>query len=128
MARSKPPAKQGTTTPFHNPFGGLAERLGVTPAAASDGAPRAPASAPAPSRPARAVVRLERKGRGGKEATVVEKLELPGRELDAWVLDLKRALGCGGGVEDGALVLHGDQRARAKAWLEARGVRKVTLG
>jgi translation initiation factor 1 len=127
MARSKPLATQGTTTPFHNPFGGLAERLGVTPAAAGDH-PHAPASAPAPPRPARAVVRLERKGRGGKEATIVEKLELPGRELEAWVLDLKRALGCGGGVEDRALVLHGDQRARAKAWLEARGVRKVTLG
>jgi translation initiation factor 1 len=126
MARTKPPASPGATTPFHNPFGKLAERLEGAPAPAAGRAPRAPA--PAPSSPARAVVRLERKGRGGKEATVIEKLELPGRELDAWVLDLKRALGCGGGVEDRALVLHGDQRARAKAWLEARGVRKVTLG
>ena len=71
---------------------------------------------------------LERKGRGGKEATIVEKLALPAAELSSWSNDLKRALGCGGGVEDDALVLHGDQRARAKAWLEARGVRKVTLG
>jgi translation initiation factor 1 len=83
---------------------------------------------PAAAAPARAVVRLERKGRGGKEATIVEKLELPSRELEAWLLELKRALGCGGGVEEDRLVLHGDQRVRAKAWLEARGVRKVVTG
>jgi translation initiation factor 1 len=74
------------------------------------------------------VVRLERKGRGGKEATVVEKLELSPRALDAWLSELKAALGCGGAVEDGALVLQGDQRTRVQELLVRRGVRKVTLG
>jgi translation initiation factor 1 len=55
---------------FHDPFAGLAGKLGIDPR------PADPAPEPAPRGPARAVVRLERKGRGGKEATVVEKLEL----------------------------------------------------
>jgi len=108
--------------PFHNPFGGLAERLALAPAWPAD-----ERSAPKKA-PARAVVRLERKGRGGKEATVIEKLDLPGEELALWLRELKQALGCGGAVEEGALALQGDLRERVKPLLEARGVRKVTLG
>jgi translation initiation factor 1 len=110
--------------PFHNPFGGLGEKLGMTPAPPPAGEP-----ARAPERvPARAVVRLERKGRGGKEATVVEKLELSPAERERWLGELKRGLGCGGAVEGDALALQGDLRERVKVWLERRGVRKVTLG
>jgi translation initiation factor 1 len=129
MGKTKPPEPPGAAArPFNNPFGSIAERLGMTPAPAPAGEPARGAAPAARPGPARAVVRLERKGRGGKEATIVEKLDLPAAQLEAWSLELKRALGCGGGVEDGSLVVHGDQRARAKAWLEARGVRKVTMG
>jgi translation initiation factor 1 len=74
------------------------------------------------------VVRLERKGRGGKEATVVEKLELSPAERERWIKELKQALGCGGAIEGEALVLQGDLRERLKPLLERRGVRRVTLG
>jgi translation initiation factor 1 len=74
------------------------------------------------------VIRFERKGRGGKEATVVEKLGLPPRDLAAWLSEFKSALGCGGVVEGDAFVLQGDQRVRAKELLLRRGVRKVTVG
>jgi translation initiation factor 1 len=109
--------------PFHNPFGALRDKLGDLP---QD--PRA-SSAPAPPRgPARAVVRMERKGRGGKEVTVVEQLGLRTAELDGWLKALKGALGCGGVLEGDTLVLQGDQRKRLPAILEARGVRKIILG
>ena len=124
--RRATPAPDEPAQPFHNPFGGLADRLGVTPAPPARpaaGSPAVPAGAPG-----RAVVRLERKGRGGKEVTVVEKLDLPPAALAAWLRDLKHALGCGGAVEDGALALQGDLRERVKTLLEGRGVRKVTLG
>jgi len=107
--------------PFHDPFAKLRERLpgGWTPP---------PDEREAPEGPARAVVRIERKGRGGKEATLVEKLDLPPAALSAWLDEAKRSLGCGGTVEEGALVLQGDQRERVARWLEKRGVRKVTVG
>lgn len=105
--------------PFNNPFGALADLKQALP------------SKPAPAKalgPERAVVRLERKGRGGKEVTVVDKLELKPDVLGEWLKALKQALGCGGAVEDGTLVLQGDQRERLPALLEARGVRKVIRG
>jgi translation initiation factor 1 len=72
-------------------------------------------------------VRMERAGRGGRTVTVVEKLELRAVELEAWLGELKRALGCGGVVEGAALVLQGDTRERVGEWLERRGVKKVTV-
>ena len=107
--------------PFHNPFGALREKLRDLP----------PGEAPPPAKakgPARAVVRMERKGRGGKEVTVVEQLELEPAELEAWLKALKNALGCGGAVEGDTLVLQGDQRKRLPDLLTSRGVRKVTIG
>ena len=86
------------------------------------------AAAPAGPKVARAVVRMERKGRGGKEVTVVEKLGLPDKELDVWCRELKKALGCGGSVDGEAIVLQGDLRTRVPAVLTAKGVGKVTVG
>ncbi len=120
---SEPPAPPPAR--FHAPFEGLRAKLGV-PEAPPPG-PAAAASPSAKPAPARAVVRFERKGRGGKAVTVVEKLALGPRELEAWLSELKRALGCGGAVEGEALVLQGDLRERVRALLEARGVRKVTV-
>lgn len=139
----KPKAPPAPPPPgrFHAPFEGLRERLGLPeapagpapdappadPAAAAD-ARRAPArAADARPAPARAVVRLERKGRGGKAVTVVERLGLHPADLEAWLAELRRALGCGGSVEGDALVLQGDLRERVRGLLEACGVRRVTV-
>jgi translation initiation factor 1 len=70
---------------------------------------------------------MERSGRGGKEVTVVEHLGLSAVDRDRWLKALKAALGCGGQVEDGALVLQGDQRERLPKLLAARGVKKITV-
>jgi translation initiation factor 1 len=124
VASDKSDKKDGGA-PFNNPFAALAGKR--------DGLPAGPAPAPAPPQtekkgPARAVVRMERTGRGGKEVTVVEQLGLPEAELAAWCKALKGALGCGGTVEGDTLVLQGDQRERLEPLLLKRGVRKVTLG
>jgi len=120
--RAPPPAPPG---PFNAALAGLATRLG---APAPGEAPASPPGKPVgPPAPPRAVVRMERAGRGGKTVTVVEKLALTPRQLEAWLGELKRALGCGGVIERGALVLQGDTRARVGAWLEQRGVKKVTV-
>jgi translation initiation factor 1 len=123
MKRGKQDPSSGPAAPFNDAFARLRAQLPEGHVAA------APATAPAaPPAPARAVVRLERKGRGGKEATVVEKLGLLPAELAAWADALKRALGCGGGVEGAAIAVQGDQRDRVVHWLEGRGVRKVVRG
>ena len=121
--RPPPAAPPG---PFNAAFAGLAGRVGL-PAPAGGSPPDVAAPPPAKPGPARAVVRMERAGRGGQIVTVVEKLALPPRELERWLGDLKRSLGCGGVVEGDALVLQGDNRDRVGALLEARGVRKVTV-
>jgi translation initiation factor 1 len=86
-----------------------------------------PVSEPAAPKVARAVVRLERKQRGGKEVTVIEKLGLPPKELERWCRDLKQALGCGGSIEGDTIVLQGDLRPRVATVLSARGVGRVTV-
>jgi translation initiation factor 1 len=86
-----------------------------------------PPEPPKPKGPARAVVRLERKHRGGKEVTIVEKLELSPEALATWCRELKQALGCGGSVDGDAIVLQGDLRQRLPAVLTRKGVGKVTV-
>lgn len=111
--------------PFDSPFA----KLGHLRTQLSPGPAPTPVAEPRPKpAPARAVVRIERKGHAGKDMTRVEHLGLEPRELEAWLRDLKRALGCGGSVDGGDLLLQGDQRERAENWLTARGIRKVTRG
>ena len=117
-------------SPFHNPFGALGairDQLPERPAPAVPTPAPKPAKA-APTGPARAVVRMERSGRGGKEVTVIEHLGLPPMDREKWVKALKAGLGCGGQVEGDAIVLQGDHRKRLPALLTARGVRKITIG
>ena len=119
----------GDDTPFHNPFGALKPLRDSLPERPAPAAPPPPArTTPTAKTDPRAVVRLERSGRGGKEVTVVEHLDLAPRDRDVWLKALKAALGCGGVVEDAALVLQGDQRKRLPGLLTARGVKKITMG
>ena len=115
--------------PFHNPFGALQKLKGTLPErpAPAVSPPNKESAAPQKTFP-RAVVRLERAGRGGKEVTVVEHLSLAATDRDVWLKALKSALGCGGVVEGDTLVLQGDQRKRLPALLTARGVKRVTVG
>jgi translation initiation factor 1 len=130
MGKREKGAPAAAPGPFHAGLAGLAARMADVPVApAPERRPVAtPAAKPAGRPPpARAVVRMERAGRGGRTVTVVEKLELRAAELEAWLRDLKRTLGCGGVVEGATLVLQGDTRERVGAWLERRGVKKVTV-
>ncbi|MFY0528639.1 translation initiation factor [Archangium gephyra] len=125
--RDKKPEASAPAAPFHNPFASLGLKREELPAGPAPAPVKAEGAKEAKG-PARAVVRMERKGRGGKEVTVVEQLGLPAAELEKWLKALKGGLGCGGTVEEDTLVLQGDQRERLPALLEARGVRRVTVG
>lgn len=108
--------------PFNNPFGALSGMKDSLPQG------RSPKEAAEKKGPAKAVVRMERVGRGGKEVTVIEQLDLPVEKREEWLKALKTGLGCGGTIEGTSLVLQGDQRERVPALLEKRGVRKVVVG
>lgn len=108
--------------------------LGNLGAALAEGPAETPAAAvpsEVPSSPAwsgKIVVRREKKGRGGKTATIVEGLVAPEPALDALLRELQKALACGGHREGDHLVLAGAQGERVVAWLRERGARQVVLG
>jgi translation initiation factor 1 len=68
-----------------------------------------------------AKLRLETKGRAGKNVTVIDGLPRNGAFLDLLARDLKKACGTGGAVRDGAVELQGDRRERLRELLAARG-------
>ena len=120
--RHDEPAKE-PAVPFNSPFARLAAQRESLPQASAlpEARPKAAAPPKVPSKPV--VVRYERKGHGGKEMTRLERLELGSADLAKWLKDAKQALGCGGVVEGNDILLQGDQRERAAAWLAKRNIR-----
>jgi len=116
------------STKRDSPFSSLEALRGKVPAGENKVEPQREAETKIARGPARAVVRMERKQRGGKEVTVVEKLGLSKSELERWCSELKKANGCGGAVENDTIVLQGDLRTRLPDQLTKRGVAKVTVG
>jgi translation initiation factor 1 len=124
----------------HNPFATLQGKVTPSPstqtpadgAAANTGAPpAAPSSKEA--RPlgfrtkGKLVVKMERKGHGGKAVTRVSGIHAGDAEVLA--RDLKKALGTGVRVDDdGTLTVQGDLVDRVVALLEARGAVRIVRG
>lgn len=106
----------------HNPFAGIAP---TKPAPDPESEPSAPASGAA--RRGRVVLARETKHRGGKAVVIVRGLpQLPAWDaaaIEQLAKELKRALGCGGTVEDGEIVVQGDRPAQVAEWLRAQGFR-----
>jgi translation initiation factor 1 len=67
------------------------------------------------------VLRLEKKGRGGKSVTVVANLPRNAAFLAGLAAELKRACGAGGTAAEGAVEMQGDQRERLRPLLAAKG-------
>lgn len=72
------------------------------------------------------VLSRSKKNRGGKIVTTIAGVREAAREQIA--RDIRVAVGCGASIEDDLIVVQGDQHARLKGFLEARGVRKVIIG
>ncbi len=108
-------------------LGALLAARGFT--ASNQAAPEPARSAPpgwSLATPAKVVVRVQRKGHGGKTVTAVEGLAGASEgDLDDLCKQLKKAMGSGARVEDGAVVVQGDLRERLVPWLTQRGARKI---
>lgn len=68
-----------------------------------------------------AKLRLETRGRGGKNVTVIDGLPRNRPFLDDLAKGLKKSFGTGGAVGEGEIELQGDRRERLRELLVARG-------
>lgn len=66
-------------------------------------------------------VRMERKGRGGKTATVVSGFVGSDENLEALAKLLKKACGVGGSAKDGDIIIQGDKLPQVKEVLKKEG-------
>ena len=64
---------------------------------------------------------LERKGRGGKQATIVTGFVVDDEALKQVASQLKRTLGVGGSARGGEILIQGDFRQRVLDQLESMG-------
>jgi translation initiation factor 1 (eIF-1/SUI1) len=130
------PGKQGSR---EDPFtGGLKDLLGAQGfTASSDTAGQGPAeqrpnTSPSEDVVARAqrwIVRISKKGRGGRAATLLSARGLPAEEdLSSLVRRIRKQMGCGASLEGPDVLVQGDQRERLELWLIKQGARKVTQG
>lgn len=74
-----------------------------------------------------AVLRIEKKGRGGKSVTVADKLPANTELLASLTAKLKKRCGCGGTFriegERGVIEIQGEKRDEIRSLLAAEGVR-----
>jgi translation initiation factor 1 len=125
MGKQRPGKPAEANPPAPGAFAALAALRGALPAG-PDEAPAVAASAGPLA--GKIVITRERKGRGGKTATLVRGIALGGGALETFAREMRQALGTGGGVEGDAVVLAGDQSARAAEWLRSRGAARFVAG
>lgn len=64
-------------------------------------------------------IRFERKGRGGKSATIIGGFTLMPDQMAEVAADLKKSIGVGGSWRDDEILLQGDCREAAARWLRS---------
>lgn len=86
-----------------------------------DPAPAAEETAPESGQKGTLRVVVDRKGRKGKTATIIEGFELPDEEVADVAALLKKRLGTGGSSRGGEILIQGDCAVKAAEALRAMG-------
>lgn len=112
-----------------NPFAdALAHALGVEAPLSAERIAWDDVEDEAPSSSAKWVhIGFEKKGRGGKTVTLVT-FQNPATDTAEWAKKLKTRLGVGGSVDPDGIVLQGDVRTKAEAFLLAEGYKTKRIG
>ena len=104
----------------NNPFEALAALRGSLPEGAEESV--AAADTPADAKKPTVTLYYERKGRKGKDATIIAGLESLGdAATEAVAGRLKKRLGTGGSARGGEILLHGDRREAVRQLLSGEG-------
>lgn len=64
---------------------------------------------------------IDRKGRKGKVATIIEGFTIPDAEVEALASELKRRIGTGGSSRGGEILLQGDWKEKTVSLLKLKG-------
>ena len=67
-------------------------------------------SSPKSSKHCKLQVVIDKKGRKGKTATIIEGFECSEKEIEEIATTLKKKLGTGGSVRDGEILIQGDRK------------------
>ena len=92
---------------------------------AADAAQTEQADDTAPARRERVCVAYERKGRGGKQATIIYGFTCSDDELQSIASHIKKRLATGGSARDGEILIQGDRRKDVAAVLKELGYNNV---
>lgn len=68
-------------------------------------------------------VLIEKKGRGGKTATIIEGFEIPDDEVDEVARTLRKKLGTGGSSRGGEILIQGDRKEDVVRLIKDMGFR-----
>lgn len=69
----------------------------------------------------RLAIAYEKKGRGGKQVTIVSGFNIDNEALNDVAATLKRKLGTGGSARGGEILIQGDRRTEVKQLLTSMG-------
>lgn len=75
-----------------------------------------------------ASIRREKKGRGGKEVTVIMDLRLTDADMKSLAKKLKKSCGTGGSIKDGHIEIQGDNRQKVAEELQKLGYKTKFTG
>lgn len=74
-------------------------------------------------------IQREKKGRGGKQVTVLRDFQLKAKDLETLGKQLKKACGSGGTVKEGGIIeIQGDHREKIAAVLQKQGYKTKFVG
>jgi translation initiation factor 1 len=89
---------------------------------------RCPKPKSAPPGEQTAVIRREKKGRGGKTVTLIQNLQLTPEDMTTLSKQLKQACGAGGAVKDEQIEIQGDHREKIAEFLGKLGYKTKLAG
>lgn len=104
---------------WHDALGALMQNLG------SDTEPEVatPAVDQKSAQTARLDIVFEKKGRGGKTATIVTGFTISDDEVEEVASEIKKRLGAGGSARGGEILIQGDRRTDVLKFLTSKGLK-----